>query len=121
MTRYGAVSDPYGIPGAAVRAVAAGNDLLCLGRDIPEEGYLAVRTSLLTAVRSGDLPGSRLEEAAARVAALRARLAGQRAAIADSAADRATAGTGDRAALGTLGPARVPGGIGLLTARRALG
>ncbi|HWG02844.1 MAG TPA: glycoside hydrolase family 3 N-terminal domain-containing protein, partial [Trebonia sp.] len=34
-----AVSDPYGIPGASVLAVAAGNDLLCLGRDVPEEGY----------------------------------------------------------------------------------
>jgi len=119
-----AVSDPYGIPGAAARAVAAGSDLLCLGRDVPEEGYLAVRAALLAAIRSGDLPAARLEEAAARVAALRARLAGQRAAGADPeagpGADGATAGTGDRAAPGTLGPARAPGGIGLLAARRAL-
>jgi beta-N-acetylhexosaminidase len=70
-----AVSDPFGIPGAAVRAVAAGNDLLCLGRDVPEDGYLAVRAALRDAVRSGELPAARLEEAAARVAALRARLA----------------------------------------------
>jgi beta-N-acetylhexosaminidase len=118
-----AVSDPYGIPGAAARAVAAGSDLLCLGRDVPEEGYLAVRAALLAAVRSGGLPAARLEEAAARVAALRARLAVRRAAGAlpgaVPGADGATAGTGDRA-LGTLGPARASGGIGLLAARRAL-
>jgi beta-N-acetylhexosaminidase len=73
-----AVSDAFGIPGAAVRAVAAGNDLLCLGRDVPEEGYLAVRAALREAVRSGELAAARLEEAAARVGALRARLARMR-------------------------------------------
>ena len=52
--------DPFGIPGAAVRAVAAGNDLLCLGRDVPEEGYLAVRAALVHAVGAGELPESRL-------------------------------------------------------------
>ena len=66
-----AVRDPFGIPGAAVRAVAAGNDLLCLGRDVPEDGYLAVRAALVSAVGAGDLPGARLEEAAARVATIR--------------------------------------------------
>jgi beta-N-acetylhexosaminidase len=115
-----AVSDPYGIPGAAARAVAAGNDLLCLGRDVPEEGYRAVRAALLAAVRSGDLPAGRLEEAAARVAWLRTRLAWRPAAGADPAADGATGGRGNRAAVGTLGQARTPGGIGLLAARRAL-
>jgi beta-N-acetylhexosaminidase len=93
-----AVSDPFGIPGAAVRAVAAGNDLVCLGRDVPEDGYLAVRAGLVEAVGAGDLPGSRLEEAAARVAALRDRLAAQRGAPA----------------------AAPPAGIGLAAARRAL-
>jgi len=70
-----AVSDLFGIPGAAVRAVAAGNDLLCLGRDVPEDGYLAVRAAIVHAVGAGELPESRLAEAAARVAALRAWLA----------------------------------------------
>jgi beta-N-acetylhexosaminidase len=69
-----AVSGPFGIPGASVRAVAAGTDLLCLGRDVSEEGYLEVRAALVSAVRSGELAGSRLEEAAARVAELRAQL-----------------------------------------------
>jgi beta-N-acetylhexosaminidase len=97
-----AVSDPFGIPGAAVRAVAAGNDLLCLGRDVPEGGYLAVRSALRDAVRAGDLPGARLEEAASRVTALRETLARSRAGLAP-------------------GPARgTDDGIGLAAARRAL-
>jgi beta-N-acetylhexosaminidase len=70
-----AVSDPYGVPGASVRALAAGCDLLCLGRDVDADGYLAVRAAIAAAVRSGELPGERLEESAARVASLRARLA----------------------------------------------
>jgi beta-N-acetylhexosaminidase len=67
-----AVSGPFGLPEAAVRAVAAGTDLLCLGRDQDLLSYLAVRDALVAAVASGRLPGARLEEAAARVASLRA-------------------------------------------------
>jgi len=70
-----ALRDAYGIPGAGVRALAAGTDLLCFGRDTDEDMYLAVRSALVSAVRSRELPASRLEESAARVAALRARLA----------------------------------------------
>jgi beta-N-acetylhexosaminidase len=92
-----AVRDLFGIPGAAVRAVAAGNDLLCLGRDVPEDGYLAVRAALVHAVGAGELPESRLAEAAERVAGLRAWLAVQH---------RPGAGAVD--------------GIGLAAARRAL-
>jgi beta-N-acetylhexosaminidase len=66
-----AVSDVYGIPEAAVLAVLAGTDLLCLGRDQDWQMYADVRAALVTAVASGRLPGARLEEAAARVAALR--------------------------------------------------
>jgi beta-N-acetylhexosaminidase len=100
-----AVADPYGIPGAAVRAAAAGNDLLCLGRDVPHDGYLAVRAALVHAVRSGDLPAARLEESAARVAPLRATLATRRAELA--AQHTAPHGTGQT-------------GIGLAAAHRAL-
>ena len=67
-----AVSEQYGIPEAAVQAVIAGTDLLCLGRDQNQHSFLAVKAALLAAVRSGRLPGERLEEAAARVAELRA-------------------------------------------------
>lgn len=98
-----ALSGPFGIPGAAVLAAAVGTDLLCLGRDVPEEGYLAVRTALRDAVRSGELPGTRLEEAAARVATLRARLARSRTETPPARAD------GDSTE-----------GIGLRAARRAL-
>jgi beta-N-acetylhexosaminidase len=70
-----AVSEPYGIGEAAVLAVLAGTDLLCLGRDVDQATYLAVRDALVDAARSGRLPGERLEEAAARVAELRAWIA----------------------------------------------
>jgi beta-N-acetylhexosaminidase len=66
-----AVSEKYGIPEAAVQAVIAGTDLLCLGRDQDQESFLAVKAALMEAVRSGRLTGERLEEAAARVAELR--------------------------------------------------
>ncbi|HEY0935624.1 MAG TPA: glycoside hydrolase family 3 N-terminal domain-containing protein, partial [Trebonia sp.] len=70
-----AASAVLGIPEAAVLAVTAGVDLLCLGRDTDEAMYHAVRAALAGAVTSGRLDGARLEEAAERVAALRARLA----------------------------------------------
>jgi beta-N-acetylhexosaminidase len=112
-----AVSDVFGIPGAAVRAVAAGNDLLCLGRDVPEEGYLAVRAAIRDAARSGELPGARLEEAAARVGGLRARLA-RRHTLA------AVGGAGDRGGAASTaagsGFAWDADGVGLPAARRAL-
>ncbi|HSR84360.1 MAG TPA: glycoside hydrolase family 3 N-terminal domain-containing protein [Streptosporangiaceae bacterium] len=66
-----AVSEPYGIPEAAVQAVIAGTDLLCLGREQDRLSFLAVRAALVDAARSGRLPAERLEEAAARVAELR--------------------------------------------------
>jgi beta-N-acetylhexosaminidase len=71
-----AVSDLYGIPEAAVLAVAAGTDLLCFGRDAAEDSYLAVRRALSEAVASGRLPAKRLMEAQENVARLRNWLAG---------------------------------------------
>ena len=71
-----AVSDLYGIPEAAVLAVAAGTDLLCFGRDAAEDSYLAVRRALSEAVASGRLPAERLTEAQQNVARLRNWLAG---------------------------------------------
>ncbi len=70
-----ATRDMFGIPGAAVLAVAAGTDLVCLGRDGSEAEYLAVREALVAAVRDGSLDSERLEEAADRVARLRGGLA----------------------------------------------
>jgi beta-N-acetylhexosaminidase len=99
-----AASAAFGIPEAAVLAVIAGTDLLCLGRDTDETMYHAVRSALAGAVTSGRLAAGRLEEAAARVGGLRARLAAGRG-VSGIPADGAV-GAGD--------------GIGLVAARRAL-
>ncbi|HYY18148.1 MAG TPA: glycoside hydrolase family 3 N-terminal domain-containing protein, partial [Streptosporangiaceae bacterium] len=115
-----ATRDTFGIPGAAVLAVAAGTDLLCLGRDGSEADYLAVRDALVAAVRDGALDGERLEEAADRVSRLRGGLARTRSAV--LAGDNAGPGVG----LG-LGPAvgaavspMAGPAVGLVAARRAV-
>jgi beta-N-acetylhexosaminidase len=133
-----AVSGPFGMPEAAVRAVAAGTDLLCLGRDQDRLSYLAVRDGLVAAAASGRMPPARLEEAAARVGELRAWAAAARtAAVArTTAAARTAAGartaaadrpvTADRPD-GPAGPEPAPGvmaadgvDVGLTAARRAV-
>jgi beta-N-acetylhexosaminidase len=95
-----AASGVLGIPEACALAVIAGVDLLCLGRDIDEEMYHAVRAAIVEAVRAGRLPAAQLEESAARIGALRERLAAAR------AASSASGASGDE--------------IGLAVARRAL-
>ncbi|MGH3203242.1 MAG: glycoside hydrolase family 3 protein [Streptosporangiaceae bacterium] len=100
-----ATRDRFGMPGAAVLAVAAGTDLLCLGRDAGDDGYLAVRDALAAAVRDGTLAGSRLEEAADRVAHLRGGLA----------RDHQVSTGADGSGTGADGS-----GIGLVAARRAV-
>ena len=102
-----ATREMFGIPRAAVLAVAAGTDLLCLGRDGSEDDYLAVREALVAAVRDGALGGARLEEAADRVARLRGGLARTRSSR--PAADGATPGVGlvaARRAVRVSGPHR---------------
>ena len=96
-----AVRDRFGVPGAAVLAVAAGTDLLCLGRDSDEAEYLAVRSALVDAVRDGTITGTRLEDAADRVARLRGGLARTR-------------------SLGFPAAGAAADGVGLAAARRAV-
>jgi beta-N-acetylhexosaminidase len=119
-----AASAVFGIPEAAVLAVIAGVDLLCLGRDTDEAMYHAVRAALADAVASGRLTGGRLEEAAARVASLRARLAAARDAQ-GTAAGLEPGKAGSSGVLTVVGAdagdtSDAGDGIGLVAARRAL-
>ncbi|HEX5090771.1 MAG TPA: glycoside hydrolase family 3 N-terminal domain-containing protein [Nocardioides sp.] len=59
-----------GIPEAAVLAVAAGADLLCIGADNSVEQVRELQCALVEAVRSGRLSEERLDDAAKAVSAL---------------------------------------------------
>ncbi|MEV0561635.1 glycoside hydrolase family 3 protein [Dactylosporangium sp. NPDC050588] len=68
-----AISDRYGFAQATVLALAAGADAICVGGDhADEETANLLRDAIVAAVRSGELPESRLADAAARVARLAA-------------------------------------------------
>jgi beta-N-acetylhexosaminidase len=58
-----------GVPAAAVLALAAGCDLICLGADKDEATHLAVLEAIVGGVKDGSLPEARLAEAAGRVLA----------------------------------------------------
>jgi beta-N-acetylhexosaminidase len=82
--RMGAIEQHYGGGDAAVRAVRAGVDLVLIADDRLPDGRSAAAETLAElghAARSGRLSADRIDEALARIAALRARL---------------TAGTGGR-------------------------
>ncbi|MFC0039008.1 glycoside hydrolase family 3 protein [Actinomadura rayongensis] len=64
-------SGAIGIPEAAVRALLAGADLLCLGPREHADSVRAVLAAITGAVRSGRLPLERLADAASRTEALR--------------------------------------------------
>ncbi len=59
-----------GIPVAAVRALRAGADLLCLGTDMTREDYELVIAAIIHAVHEGTLDIERLRDAAERTTAL---------------------------------------------------
>jgi beta-N-acetylhexosaminidase len=63
-----AISATIGVEEAAVRALAAGADALCLGHDLGDDAVESVVRAVLAAVRDGRLPEARLAEAASRVA-----------------------------------------------------
>jgi len=75
-----AIRGTYGIGGGAVRALAAGADLLCIGNPtnpgpamLPDQDardHRAARDAIVAALRSGELPRARVEEAAVRVRAM---------------------------------------------------
>ncbi|WP_120519895.1 glycoside hydrolase family 3 protein [Arthrobacter celericrescens] len=62
-----------GVPEAAVRALLAGADLLCLGSDTGPELYEQTLAAITAAVAEGRLDPARLADAAGRVAELSAR------------------------------------------------
>lgn len=65
------VAAAYGIPGAAVRSLIAGADLLCIGGETrPAAEIDSIRDAIVDAVLAGDLPEQRLVEAAERGAAV---------------------------------------------------
>ena len=64
-----AMSGGVGVEEAAVQALAAGADALCIGHDLHEATVDALVDAIAEAARSGRLPLDRLEDAAARVAA----------------------------------------------------
>jgi beta-N-acetylhexosaminidase len=96
----GGAAGDAGMGPAAVRSLAAGADLLCLGSRITEELVEATVAEIVAAVHDGRLSAERLADAARRSAVL----------AAATRADRATGGVA----------APVPDEIGLAAARRAL-
>ena len=77
-----------GIPAAAVAALVAGCDLLCLGPDKDPALVRAVQEAIVGAVRRGGLSEERLVEAAGRVAALARRPGAEPLTVPGDLADR---------------------------------
>lgn len=65
-------SGAHGIPEAAVRALAAGCDLLCIGANNADEQLGEIVAAVADAIDAGRLPADRVRDAAARVRALAA-------------------------------------------------
>ncbi|GAA2842331.1 beta-N-acetylhexosaminidase [Leucobacter komagatae] len=65
-------SGEIGIPEAAVRALAAGCDLLCVGVDTTHEQLIEIVSHVARAVADGRIPAERIADAAERVRALSA-------------------------------------------------
>ncbi|GAA1765804.1 glycoside hydrolase family 3 N-terminal domain-containing protein [Agromyces humatus] len=63
-------SGVHGIPEAAVRALAAGCDLLCIGTDNTDDELTEIVSAVEAAIAAGRLTAERVREAAARVRGL---------------------------------------------------
>jgi beta-N-acetylhexosaminidase len=94
-------SGSVGRPEAAVRALEAGCDLLCLGPDLSPADYDAVVDAVVAAVRAGRLPEERLSTSGDRVRRL---AANARVRVASAAPARMPTDAAFAAAI-TLGPA----------------
>jgi beta-N-acetylhexosaminidase len=99
-------SGEIGVPAAAVRAVAAGVDLLCLGPHFVEEQVEAVLDAIVAAVGAGHLTRERLAQAAARVETAAGRLHAMNAVAEPERSDHSTSAVAARTAItvdGNLG------------------
>jgi len=67
----GAIAATVGVEEAAVRAIQAGVDLLCLGHNLREQAVESVHAAIVDAVESRRLDRARLEQAADAVQRLR--------------------------------------------------
>ncbi|GAA2046198.1 glycoside hydrolase family 3 N-terminal domain-containing protein [Agromyces tropicus] len=74
-------SGVHGIPEAAVLALAAGCDLLCIGTDNTGPQMEEIAAAIAAAVESGRLPAERVADAAARVRGLAAARSAGRATV----------------------------------------
>jgi beta-N-acetylhexosaminidase len=125
----GAAESAGGIGPAAVRALAAGADLLCLGAELTEELVEAVTAEIVAGVRDGRLAADRLADAAERTARLAASSTARPAPVPPdpelgyAAARRAVRAEGSLAGLGgplvvrlesghSIAEGRVPWGLG---------
>lgn len=77
-----------GIPEAAVRALVAGCDLLCVGSETSEEEFLEVVDAVVAAVAAGRLDRARLEQAVSRVESLASTFSPSRGRDAGAAGER---------------------------------
>jgi beta-N-acetylhexosaminidase len=97
-------SGERGIPEAAVLALAAGCDLLCIGTENTDDQLSDIEDAIVTAIQSGRLTAPRAAEAAERVLGLAAEL--HRARVQTPVPDEAYAGSIDpadiAAAIGTF-------------------
>jgi beta-N-acetylhexosaminidase len=101
------ISGARGVPEAAVLALAAGADALCLGHDLHEEAVEQVHAAIVDAVRSGRLAEERVAGAAQRVAAV-CRWASP---TDEGASDRSVGAEAAQRALETSGDVTVDGPI----------
>jgi len=97
-------SGEIGVPAAAVRALAAGVDLLCLGPNFTDDQVQAVLDAIVDAARTGALDESRLTEAADRVVVARDRLRELRAEAAVERGDGTASAVAARQAVTVEGP-----------------
>ncbi|PRX04149.1 UNVERIFIED_ORG: beta-N-acetylhexosaminidase [Actinomadura viridilutea] len=114
-------SGEIGIPEAAVRALIAGADLLCLGSREYHDSLRAVLAAIVEAVRGGRLPEERLADAAARTRALRDWLAERVPGTADRATGLEAARRAVRVSGGELPDWRGNGGAPLVVEVAATG